>query len=87
MMRSFELRLRPTKAQIAAFEHILADSCETYNADSCETYNAERVMRERAAGNTNAITDEEQRRKEQREQDARRIELVNCLPKPKGAAQ
>jgi putative transposase len=32
MMRSFELRLCPSKVQIEAFNAILADSCETYNA-------------------------------------------------------
>lgn len=32
MYRSYELRLKPTEAQVSAFEEILADCCETYNA-------------------------------------------------------
>jgi putative transposase len=32
MIRSFLLRLRPTKEQISSFDFILRDSCETYNA-------------------------------------------------------
>jgi len=32
MKRSYELRLRPTKAQRVAFAEILRDSQETYNA-------------------------------------------------------
>jgi putative transposase len=32
MLRSYQLRLRPNRVQVAAFEEILRDSCETYNA-------------------------------------------------------
>ncbi len=45
MFRSYDLRLNPTKAQIAAFEHILADSCETYNAALQERRDAWRMQR------------------------------------------
>ena len=45
MFRSFEFRLRPTKAQIAAFEEILVDSCETYNAALQERRDAWKMQR------------------------------------------
>ena len=32
MLRTFQFRLRPNASQRAALEHILADSCETYNS-------------------------------------------------------
>lgn len=45
MFRSYELRLLPNKAQVAAFEEILRDSCETYNAglqERCEAWKLQR---------------------------------------------
>ena len=45
MYRSFTLRLRPTKAQQAAFDAILADSCETYNAGLQERREAWKLQR------------------------------------------
>lgn len=43
MLRSFELRLKPKVAQIAAMRHILADSVETYNAALQERRDAWRL--------------------------------------------
>lgn len=45
MFRSYELRLRPTKAQISAFEEILHDSQETYNAALEERIGAWKLQR------------------------------------------
>jgi putative transposase len=45
MFRSYELRLRPTTAQTAAFEEILSDSCETYNAALQERRDAWKLQR------------------------------------------
>jgi putative transposase len=45
MLRTFTLRLRPTKPQAAAFEYILADSCETYNAALQERKEAWKLQR------------------------------------------
>jgi len=45
MYRAFTLRLRPTKAQIAELECILADSCETYNAALQERRDAWKLQR------------------------------------------
>lgn len=45
MFRSYELRLRPTKAQRAAFEEILRDSHETYNAALQERIEAWKLQR------------------------------------------
>lgn len=47
MHRTFTLRLRPSKAQCAAFEAILVDSCETYNAALQERRDAWKVCRKR----------------------------------------
>jgi putative transposase len=43
--RTFTLRLRPTKAQVAELEYILADSCETYNAGLQERRDAWKLQR------------------------------------------
>lgn len=45
MFRSFQLRLNPNKAQRAALEHVLADSCETYNAALQERRDAWKLQR------------------------------------------
>ncbi len=45
MNTTFTLRIRPTKEQIAAFETILADSCETYNAALQERRDAWKLQR------------------------------------------
>jgi putative transposase len=45
MFRSYELRLRPNQAQVAAFEEILRDSCETYNAGLQERKEAWKLQR------------------------------------------
>lgn len=45
MIRSFQLRLNPTKMQISAFEEILRDSCETYNAALQERIEAWKLQR------------------------------------------
>lgn len=44
-MRTFQYRLRPNKAQVAALEYILADSCETYNAALQERREAWKLQR------------------------------------------
>lgn len=51
MIRSFELRLNPTKAQCAAFDEILVDSCNTYNAALQARRDAWEVNRERITYN------------------------------------
>lgn len=45
MMRTFQYRLRPNAAQVAALEYILADSCETYNAALQERREAWKLQR------------------------------------------
>ncbi len=45
MFRSFEIRLKPISAQRDAMEHILADSCETYNAALQERRDAWKLCR------------------------------------------
>lgn len=45
MLRTFQYRLRPNKAQVAALEYVLADSCETYNAALQERRDAWRLQR------------------------------------------
>ncbi len=45
MLRCFELRLRVNRAQAAALEHVLADSCETYNAALQERKEAWKLQR------------------------------------------
>jgi putative transposase len=45
MFRSYELRLRPNKAQVAVFEEILRDSAETYNACLQERKEAWKLQR------------------------------------------
>lgn len=47
MMRTFELRLNPTKGQRSAFEEILRDSQETYNAALQERRDAWKLQRKR----------------------------------------
>ena len=51
MFRSYELRLRPTKAQIAAFEEIIRDSQETYNAGLQERIEAWKLQRKNVSYN------------------------------------
>ena len=47
MLRSFELRLKPSAAQRAELAHILADSCETYNAALQERRDAWKLCQKR----------------------------------------
>lgn len=51
MFRTYTLRLRPNKAQVAEFECILADSCETYNAALQERIEAWKLQRKRVTYN------------------------------------
>ena len=50
-MRTFQYRLRPNAAQVAALESILADSCETYNAALAERREAWKLQRKNVAYN------------------------------------
>ena len=43
MFRSYLLRIRPNKAQVATFEHILATNCDLYNAALQERRDAWRM--------------------------------------------
>lgn len=45
MYRTYTLRIRPNKTQVAAFEFILKDSCETYNAALQERIEAWKLQR------------------------------------------
>jgi putative transposase len=47
MLRAFELRLKPKAAERTKLEHILADSCETYNAALQERRDAWKICQKR----------------------------------------